>query len=1027
MGVCNEEKWIEHYSSSHKILLVGEGDFSFAVCLAKAFGTAENMIAASFDSKEVLTNAYPNVIMANLEELKQRRCTVLHHVDAHTMYRHPQLRSKLFDRIVFNFPHAGFIGWETEKRQIEIHRTLVRGFLSNANHMLTKNGEVHITHKTAYPFSKWEIVELAEEIGLCLIEKVPFAIRYYPGYVNKRGSGAKINQTFPLGECSTFKFASNILFHNTLIDGMCNAGKPTIAREMFSSLPTKGLQPNDRTSNIMINGFCKEELLNEARELFEKMNKNGCSPDHFTYNIIIQGFLQHNECEAKECMLVEQAARIQRRKDEEGEANEHMLAEQAARMQRWKNEKREAKERMLAEQAARMQRRKDEEHEAKKSMLAEQAARIQRKKDEEGEAKKHMLVEQAARMQRWKDEEREAKELMLAEQAVRMKRRKDEEREAKESMLAEQAARMQRWKGEEREAKERMLVEKAARMQRKKDEEREANERMVAEQAARMQRRKDEESEANEHMLAEQAARMQTRKDEERETKDRMLFEKAVRMQRRKDEEREAKERMLVEQTARMQRRKDEERETKDRMLAEKSVRIERWKDEEREAKERMLAEQAARMQRRKKEEREVKERILAEQAARMQRRKDEERVAKERMLAKQAATLQRRKEEECEAKERMLVSYSSILAAPYDPFADPSQKPSIKYDKTSEYMALPYSQNLFFVELNRVSSSLSPGDIAVSYFPPNFHWIPEHPLKNLAYYSAILKRTGSVFFKAIPDRLNPQKTIYHSIYFKKIIFEKEWGNHPSASRSLNGFNIPCNYYDYIDAYFKFLLHQTSKFEHSWFVSFDKDFCGILPLWFSRWWNQFGLLPDILPLQLVDAFQLFKSHFKVDSYGAKFSTMLHFVKKFKIPWILRWQYHISEDKIQRHWYIKWWDKCSLNDSIVLSVKNMVHAPKALPAPKASALSNLLIPPSAFSSPKREKESSPASSHSASSSSSKKNSSKKKEMIEALLAALDNLDDEEDETSKPSAEKPIQVPPYFEDSQDYYPYPGVEDM
>jgi hypothetical protein len=59
MGECSSVhnngavKWIKHYSSSHKILLVGEGDFSFAVCLAKAFGTAENMIATSFDSKGI--------------------------------------------------------------------------------------------------------------------------------------------------------------------------------------------------------------------------------------------------------------------------------------------------------------------------------------------------------------------------------------------------------------------------------------------------------------------------------------------------------------------------------------------------------------------------------------------------------------------------------------------------------------------------------------------------------------------------------------------------------------------------------------------------------------------------------------------------------------------------------------------------------------------------------------------------------------------------------------------------------------
>ena len=45
------EKWIMHYSSSHKILLVGEGNFSFAACLGRAFGSAANMVATSLDSK----------------------------------------------------------------------------------------------------------------------------------------------------------------------------------------------------------------------------------------------------------------------------------------------------------------------------------------------------------------------------------------------------------------------------------------------------------------------------------------------------------------------------------------------------------------------------------------------------------------------------------------------------------------------------------------------------------------------------------------------------------------------------------------------------------------------------------------------------------------------------------------------------------------------------------------------------------------------------------------------------------------
>lgn len=60
-GKGKKEKWIMHYSSFHRILLVGEGDFSFSACLARAFGSAKNMIATSCDDKgEVLVNAqYP--------------------------------------------------------------------------------------------------------------------------------------------------------------------------------------------------------------------------------------------------------------------------------------------------------------------------------------------------------------------------------------------------------------------------------------------------------------------------------------------------------------------------------------------------------------------------------------------------------------------------------------------------------------------------------------------------------------------------------------------------------------------------------------------------------------------------------------------------------------------------------------------------------------------------------------------------------------------------------------------------------
>ncbi|CAL9016531.1 unnamed protein product, partial [Prunus brigantina] len=56
-----DEKQIKDCRSFQKILLVGEGDFSFSDCLARAFGSAANMVATSLDSREEETHrtSYP--------------------------------------------------------------------------------------------------------------------------------------------------------------------------------------------------------------------------------------------------------------------------------------------------------------------------------------------------------------------------------------------------------------------------------------------------------------------------------------------------------------------------------------------------------------------------------------------------------------------------------------------------------------------------------------------------------------------------------------------------------------------------------------------------------------------------------------------------------------------------------------------------------------------------------------------------------------------------------------------------------
>jgi hypothetical protein len=362
---------------------------------------------------------------------------------------------------------------------------------------------------------------------------------------------------------------------------------------------------------------------------------------------------------------------------------------------------------------------------------------------------------------------------------------------------------------------------------------------------------------------------------------------------------------------------------------------------------------------------------------------------------------------------------------------------PSTIYNKPSAYMVLPFSQYLFSIELER-SKVKSASELALSYFPNGFHWIPEHPLKSLAFYSNILSQTKSISIKPIFCQTSiPRKIIYHSVHFCKIISEKEWGGHPSSLQKLEGFQIPFNYYDYVDAWSKFFLYQSANMDHSWFINFDKEFVGgIFPLWFSKWWSHFSLIPDVLPLGLVESFELFKTCFKIDAYGSKFPHMLHFVKQYRLPWILKWQYVIVGDNLERHWYIKWCDKFFV-DPIIRRVKQMIQAPNAQNLPLPSIVSPKLITPDNIGNTPNKVM--PAKESPVTSSSSKKQSSKSKKK-KALLRAMallyslsgsdgDNDDDDDDayEASSVAAYDPQRN--YFGnsgfDSQEYVP--GIEDL
>ncbi|KAK8955746.1 hypothetical protein KSP40_PGU002066 [Platanthera guangdongensis] len=185
---AKKEKSIMHYSNAHSILLVGEGDFSFSACLARSFGSAVNMVATSRDNEVDLMKKHRDA-KNHLDELKGLGCKLLYGIDVKDMQDDPFLKTKRFDRIIFNFPHAGHdpMYRECDEELILRHRELLSNFFSSAKCLLRESGEIHVAHRDDGHYAQWRIQSLARRNGLFLKEVVQFDKKDYPGYHNKRG------------------------------------------------------------------------------------------------------------------------------------------------------------------------------------------------------------------------------------------------------------------------------------------------------------------------------------------------------------------------------------------------------------------------------------------------------------------------------------------------------------------------------------------------------------------------------------------------------------------------------------------------------------------------------------------------------------------------------------------------------------------------------------------------------------------------------------------------------------------------
>jgi 25S rRNA (uracil2634-N3)-methyltransferase len=95
-----------------RILLIGEGNFSFARSLIRdpppslCFLPPQNLTATTLDSEEECFSKYPDAVSI-VSELRESGVNVLFKIDATKLDKESALKGAKWDRVCFNFPHAG--------------------------------------------------------------------------------------------------------------------------------------------------------------------------------------------------------------------------------------------------------------------------------------------------------------------------------------------------------------------------------------------------------------------------------------------------------------------------------------------------------------------------------------------------------------------------------------------------------------------------------------------------------------------------------------------------------------------------------------------------------------------------------------------------------------------------------------------------------------------------------------------------------------------------------------------------------
>ncbi|GMM49901.1 25S rRNA (uracil2634-N3)-methyltransferase [Starmerella bacillaris] len=172
-------EWLP-FDDYENVILIGEGDFSFAQALATKCPTV-SILATSLDSYDECITKYP-LSKDIIQNLKDENIEVSHEIDATKLSTYRQLKAIEDPKIVFNFPHLGKSISDQERNIIQ-HQKLLLEFFEQCKNLNV--GSIIMSFFNGQPYDSWEYKRLARSQGYKVARSSELNWESWPGYTHQ--------------------------------------------------------------------------------------------------------------------------------------------------------------------------------------------------------------------------------------------------------------------------------------------------------------------------------------------------------------------------------------------------------------------------------------------------------------------------------------------------------------------------------------------------------------------------------------------------------------------------------------------------------------------------------------------------------------------------------------------------------------------------------------------------------------------------------------------------------------------------